>query len=97
MTTWEARDLDLERSGTGARAFSCELLLNTDGRLYQHWLHVDGVLLADGRIMLNKETSLRQAAARAGLDAKALAAELAAWVLEQARYSAPALAAAGAE
>jgi hypothetical protein len=97
MTTWEAKELDLERNGAGARAFSCELLLNTEGRSDQQWLHVDGVLLADDRIMLNKEESLHQAALRAGLDGKGLAAELARWILEQARYVAPVLAAAGAE
>jgi hypothetical protein len=97
MTTWEAKELDLERNGAGARAFSCELLLNTAGRPDQRWLHVDGVLLADGRIMLNKEETLRQTALRAGLDGKGLAAELARWIVDQARYTTPALAAAGAE
>jgi hypothetical protein len=63
----------------------------------RHWLHVDGVLLADGRIRLNKEAALRQAALQAGLDGKGLAAELSRWILEQAQYAAPAHAAAGAE
>lgn len=97
MTTWELKELDLEHSAAGARAFSCELLLKQEERSNQRWLHVDGVLLADGRIMLNKEEALRQAALHAGLDGKGLAAELARWILEQARFTTPALVPAGAE
>jgi hypothetical protein len=79
MADWEVRELAVEQN-VGPRVFTCEVLLKANGRVARRWLNVDGVLLVDGRIMLNKTGALHQAALHAGLDPAAVTAQLLAWV-----------------
>lgn len=98
MSGWEFRELSLEHHGSGPQVFACEVLLKANGRSNRRWLNVDGLRLADGKIMLNKAEALRQAALHAGLDPDAVANELMAWVASQEALAQRELpAAAGAE
>jgi hypothetical protein len=93
---WETRELKFEQ-GAGARVFQCEVLLKPAARVGRRWLNIDGIVLGDGRVMLNKAETVRQSALHAGLDGAAIVAALTNWVAERAVQAAPLLAAAGAE
>lgn len=93
---WETRDLQFEH-GAGARVFQCEVLLKPAGRAGRRWLNVDGIVLGDGRIMLNKAEALRQSALHAGLDGAQIVDSLTAWVRERAQQGPTVLATAGAD
>ncbi len=97
MTDWEFRSLNIEHHGTGAQVFTCEVLLKASGRVSRRWLNVDGVLLVDGKLMLNKADALHQAALHAGLDPAAVASELRAWVSTQINAPVALVATAGAD
>ena len=80
----ETQGFAIEARNGHPRVFAFELLLDGAAGHAPQRLHMDGVLLPGGRVMLNKQRLLRHFALQAGVEADALAARLAQWVAEQA-------------
>ena len=81
---WEAKDFQIEPESGQSRVFGCNLQLREAPALPGRWHQVDGVILADGRIKLNREELLRSLAAEAGVEPGRFIAQLADWVGHQA-------------
>lgn len=80
----ETQGFAIEARDGHTRVFAFELLLESALGQAPRRLHMDGVMLPSGRVMLNKQGLLRHLAKQAGVEADTLATRLTQWVAEQA-------------
>jgi hypothetical protein len=80
---WTARDFSFNLAGGQSKVFTFDLQFNQAPQNQSHWHRVDGVMMADGRVMINREEYLKVLASEAGLEAARFTVELAGWIASQ--------------
>ena len=81
---WEAKDFQIEPDRGQSRVFGCNVQFCYTPERQARWHQVDGVILAGGRIKVNREENLRSLAVEAGLEPESFIAQLAEWIGRQA-------------
>jgi hypothetical protein len=80
---WVAREFRLGQGGSPSRVFQFDLRLSAPVEGYPRWLAMDGVLLGNGRVLINRRQHLKHLARKAGMDAEGFERELVHWALTE--------------